>query len=133
MDNLIRFHHLGVACQDIDKTAQSYHILGYSKGETIYDPLQNVKICFLFHPHMPTVELLAPVDEASPVNQTLKKNGTAPYHTCYIVDDMEHAVKYFKKNRFIVVSKPQNACAIDNKRVSFLYNTDMGLIELVEE
>lgn len=129
----VAFHHFGVACRDIDKTAEAYSELGYSKGETVFDPLQNINICFLTHTAMPLVELLSPVDENSPVVQILDKNGVTPYHTCYAVENLEDAIKVFKRRRYVIVSKPKEACAIENRRVAFLYNADMGLIELVEK
>jgi len=131
--NDVAFHHIGIACRNIDKTAEVYSALGYSKGETVFDPLQNINICFLNHPAMPLVELLSPVDENSPVVQILDKNGVTPYHTCYVVENLEDAIKAFKRRRYVIVSKPKEACAIENRRVAFLYNTDMGLIELVEK
>lgn len=129
----IQFHHFGIACKEIDKTAEAYAQLGYSKGETIFDPLQNINICFLTHSEMPLVELLSPVDENSPIVQILEKNGVTPYHTCYAVDDLDNVVKAFKRLRYVVVSKPKEASALDDRRVVFLYNVDMGLIELVEK
>jgi len=129
---MIDFHHFGVACRDIDKTAEAYSVLGYSKGDVVFDPLQNINICFLKHPTMPLVELLSPVDEQSPVVQILEKNGVTPYHTCYVVDNLEQSVKDLKRMRYVVVSKPKEACAIENRRVAFLYNAEMGIIELVE-
>ena len=132
MCNDIKFHHFGIACKDILKTGTLYKEMVYEVGETVFDPLQNVNICFLTHPTMPLVELLSPIDETSPVVQILNKVGVTPYHTCYEVDDLEEAIKRFRKQRYVVVAKPKNACAIENRRVSFLYNPDMGLIELVE-
>lgn len=132
MEN-IKFHHFGVACRDIDKTAGEYSVLGYSKGEIVFDPLQNINICFLSHPAMPLVELLSPVNGNSPVVQILEKNGVTPYHACYVVDNLEDAIKKFKRRRYVIVSTPKEACAIGNRRVAFLYNADMGLIELVEK
>ena len=81
---------------------------------------------------MPTVELLAPQDEHSPVNRILEKNGVIPYHTCYIVDNVEDAVKELRKMKYVMVSKPEEAVAINNCRVCFLFNKNIGLIELVE-
>lgn len=82
---------------------------------------------------MPLVELLSPADDKSPVVQILEKNGVTPYHICYSVDDLEEAIKSLRKLRYMVVSKPKPACAIENRRVAFLYHKDMGLIELVEQ
>ena len=83
-----KFHHIGIAVFDIDDTAQYYIDAGYQKTETVIDAIQNVKICFLTKEGMPMLELLAPVDENSPVNRTLDKMGVTPYHCCYSVDDM---------------------------------------------
>lgn len=127
-----KFHHIGVAVKDIDATATVYEIGGYTRSEVIYDAIQNVNICWLSKEGMPTVELLAPQDENSPVNKTLEKNGVAPYHTCYIVDNLENACKALRKMKYVMVSKPEKAVAIHNCRVCFLFNRNIGLIELVE-
>lgn len=128
----MKFHHIGVAVRDINATAALYVAGGYKQSETIFDPNQNVNICWLTKEGMPVVELLEPVDENSPVNGILEKNGVAPYHTCYMVDDIEQAVRDLRKMRYIVVSKPEKAVAIHGCKVSFLFNKSVGLIELVE-
>lgn len=127
-----RFHHIGIAVRDIDATASIYTNAGYVRSETIHDPIQNVYICWLTKEGMPTIELLAPVDESSPVNKTIEKNGVTPYHNCYIVDDLEQAVKELRKQKYVIVSKPEEAVAINHFRVCFLYHKNIGLIELVE-
>lgn len=126
------FHHVGIACEDMDATARQYEALGYKKGQVVLDELQNIRICFLEHDAMPRLELLSAVDETSPVVQTLKKNGTTPYHICYAVANLEETIKSLKEQRFLVVAKPKPACAIENHRVAFLYHKEVGLIELVE-
>ena len=55
-----RFHHIGIAVFSIDETAEMYLAAGYEKTETIFDPIQNVHICFLTKDGMPMMELLAP-------------------------------------------------------------------------
>ena len=127
-----KFHHIGVAVKDINKAAKLYIDGGYDCSEVIYDPIQNVKICFLTKAEMPMVELLAPNDEKSPINNILQKVGSGPYHCCYIVDSIDDAIVKLKKLRFIPTSKPAEAVAIHNHRVCFLYNREIGLIELVE-
>ena len=128
-----KFHHIGVAVFDLDVTAAEYIAAGYVKSETIYDPIQNVYICFLNKEGMPQVELLAPKGETSPVNKTLEKMGVAPYHCCYEVEDMDAAIAELRKQRYIMVSKPETAVAIDSKKVCFLFNKNVGLIEIVEK
>jgi len=129
----MKFHHIGIATKNIEKSAQSYALLGYKKGEIINDPLQKVNLCFLEKKDFPIIELVSPADISSPVNTILKKNGTIPYHTCYEVIDLEENINFFKKNKFIVIVKPTAAVAFGNRRVCFLFNKGTGLIELLEE
>ena len=128
-----RYHHIGIAVNDIDVTAAVYTAAGYIMTETVFDPLQNVHICFLKKKGMPMLELLAPEDETSPVFKILQKNGVTPYHFCYEVDDLDGAIKRLRKMRYVVVSKPLPAVAIDGRRVCFLFNRVVGLIEIVEK
>ena len=81
---------------------------------------------------MPKVELLAPHDSTSPVQQTLDKMGVTPYHTCYVVDNIEEAVAQLRKQKYVMVSKPAEAVAFCGSKVCFLFNKNVGLIELVE-
>lgn len=127
-----KFHHIGVAVKSIDDTAAIYVAGGYTRSEALFDPIQDVNICWLTKEGMPTVELLAPQDENSPVNKILEKNGVTPYHTCYIVDNLEDAAKALRKMKYVMVSKPEKAVAIHNCQVCFLFNKNIGLIELVE-
>ena len=128
----MKFHHTGVAVKGIDATATVYEQGGYKRSASIFDPIQNVNICWLTKEGMPTVELLAPVDETSPVNKTLEKNGVTPYHTCYVVENIEETVAQLRKQKYVMVSKPAAAVAFCGSRVCFLFNKNVGLIELVE-
>ena len=127
-----KFHHIGVATNNLNETATVYEQGGYHRSATIYDSIQNVNICWLTKDGMPTVELLAPQYKESPVNKTLEKVGVSPYHSCYIVDNIEDAVEKLRKQRYAMVSKPAEAVAFKGSRVCFLYNKNVGLIELVE-
>lgn len=127
-----KFHHIGIATPNIDKTSNIYIQAGYNKTETIVDSIQNVAICFLTKDNMPMIELLSPVNEDSPVNNFLKKVGVAPYHICYEVENIAEAVTKLKQQRYIPLFLPIEAIAIENRKICFLFNKDIGLIELVE-
>lgn len=132
MLDTFRFHHIGIAVRDIDATAVLYVNGGYNRSESFEDKIQNVYICWLTKKGMPTIELLSPVDDKSPVNSTLDKMGVTPYHTCYEVDNMESSIKELRKLKYVLVSKPVEAVAIHGAKVCFLFNKNVGLIELVE-
>ena len=126
------FHHIGLAVRDIDATASVYEQGGYRRSATVFDPLQNVHICWLTKEGAPTFELLAPADAQSPVNRTLEKVGVSPYHCCYVVEKLEEAVAQLRIQQYILVSKPAEAVAFRGGRVCFLFNKNVGLIELAE-
>jgi methylmalonyl-CoA/ethylmalonyl-CoA epimerase len=132
MDQQLIFHHIGVACRDIEKTKTFYLELGYVATPTVDDPLQHVRVAFLVKPGEPRLELLEPLDDQSPVLRTLSASGVSPYHMCYMVEDIEEAVASLRQRRFLLVNGPVPACAMNNCRVAFLFHKDTGLIELVE-
>lgn len=130
----MEFHHLGIATNNIDETVKRYNIFGYIKStEIFHDKIQNVYITFMEKPNSPRIELVAPVDQDSPILNTLKKNGTIPYHTCYEVSNIVEEVDRLKKIKFVLVSKIVPAIAFENRLVCFLYSKDSGLIELLNK
>ncbi len=133
MDPQFAFHHIGIACHSIDKTKAFYVQMGYQASAVVDDPLQHVRVCFLENgDKAPRIELLEPLDEQSPIARTLASTGVTPYHTCYEVADIEAAVAALRKQRFLLVSGPVPACAMEDRRIAFLYNKNTGLIEVVE-
>jgi methylmalonyl-CoA/ethylmalonyl-CoA epimerase len=127
------FHHIRIAAQNIKKTAQYYIEAGYSMGEIVYDQNQDVYVAFLEKSSAPPrIELLEPGSNKSPICKTLKKSGVSPYHICYEVKDMAEAIYELKKKKYILLAPPVSAVALGKRNICFLYNKDVGLIELVE-
>lgn len=130
----MEFHHIGIATNNIDETVNKYNIFGYAKStEIFHDTIQNVYITFMEKPNSPRIELVAPVNQDSPILNILNKNGTMPYHTCYEVIDIYLEVERLKKIKFVLVSKIVPAIAFENRLVCFLYSKDSGLIELLNK
>lgn len=130
-----QMHHVGIAVKDLDKAIKVYTTLGYNSSPIFSDALQGVRICLLFKDDELMVELVTRLNdiESSPVDSILEKNGPTAYHTCYIVAKIEEAVNEMKEIGFIQVSRLSPAVAFENRRVTFMYNSDVGLIELVEK
>ena len=129
---MLTFHHIGIACRDIDKTKAFYLLQGYTASPTVDDPLQHVRVSFLDKDGAPRLELLEPLDEQSPVSRTLANAGVTPYHMCYEVPDLDCAIAELRSQRFLLVNGPVPACALENRRIAFLFQKNTGLIELVE-
>ena len=130
----MNFHHIVIATHNIEETTKKYNLFGYKTStETFFDPIQNVYISFMEKANSPCVELVAPVNQESPIWNTLNKNGTNPYHFCYEVDNIVQEVDKLKKMKFILISKIVPAVAFNNRLVCFLYSKESGLIELLNK
>ena len=120
-------------CPEIDKTANLYITAGYERTETVIDPLQNVYVCVLTKEGMPMIELLAPVDDSSPICKTIQNaRGISIYHTCYIVPDIEEAIKDLRNLKYIPTTKPKMS-NVFGSLVCFLFHKDVGLIEIIQK
>ena len=128
----LRFHHIGVAVKSIEKTAGVYEQGGYSRSKTTLDSTRRVNICWLTREGMPTVELVEPVDDSSPVCRTLGKDHAVTYHTCYVVESISTAIEELRDMNYLQVSEIEKAPALHDSRICFLFNKDACLIELVE-
>ena len=128
-----RFHHVGVASRSIEASTSLYIDAGFQPSKKIHDPIQNVNIAFLKKEGAPLIELVEPVNEDSPVNNILKKVGVSAYHFCYEVDDIYSSIKLLEDKDYILMVEPVNAIAFENRKICFLYNTEVGLIEFLEK
>ena len=132
--DLFRFHHLGVAVEDLGSALPVYRTLfGYECTSGPFDdPLQKVSVCFLSRGAGDmTLELVAPLGDDSPVRTTLKKGGSA-YHMCYAVPDIDAAIEYLSGNDCLAMGAPVPAVAFDQRRIAWLMTPTWQLIELVE-
>lgn len=126
-----KFHHIGIATNDLDQTTSMLSLFGYSAEDVRFDPLQNVNVRFLHHEENPLIELIEGVDDASPIKNLLKKNGTCVYHLCYEVEDIDRAVLKMRKDGYIPTSQKRKSI-IGGRNVVFLYHPHNCLIELLD-
>lgn len=129
----LKFHHIGIATSDINEAIKTYQNIGYDFDNMIYeDNKQDVKIAFLKLKNHPLIEIVAPLSINSHLNNIIKKISAGSYHTCYEVNDIEETLKFLRKKNFIIIKKPVEAIAFNNRKVSFLFNKDIGIVELLE-
>jgi len=129
----MRIHHIAIATHSIDSVLLKYQYLGYSKGDIIQDTTRNVQICFITNGNL-TVELVQPISDDSPVSSIIKNSvQDSLYHICYSVEDIERAIENLEKKGYLRISSLDFAPAIHDKRVVFMFEKDLGLIELVED
>lgn len=130
----MKIHHIGYAVKDIIEAGEKLKDLGFKCGPVINDYQRNINIIFANNDNQ-RIELVATMDSTkdSALGGTLKKRGVGAYHMCYEVENLNAAVEELTKKKFRVIVAPQVACALDDRKVVFLWNNDIGMIELVEQ
>lgn len=131
---MIKFaiEHIGYVTKNIEKTAETFNILGYSSEAIVNDDTQKTKICFLRKEGEVSIELVEPYPENVTMLNMLKK-GATPYHTCYTVTDVQTTYKELKELGFTPLFAPVPAPAFNNCLICYFWKKDIGLIEIVEQ
>lgn len=117
-----RFHHLGLAVSDI-------HL--HEQLEIFADPIQKVSVAFCEFNGVP-VEFVAPLEEGSPVDQSLKK-GVKLIHLCFEVPDIKSAVALARTKGFHQIRPLEPAVAFEGRNITWLFHPTFGLFELLEK
>ena len=117
------FHHIGLGVASIDLVSP--------QSTPIEDPIQRVRVAFISLNGV-TVELVEPLGEDSPIQQSLDK-GSKLLHLCYTVPDLDLALEHAKQFGFRCIHKPVPAVAFENNRIAWVFSLQFGLIELLEE
>ena len=132
MKHLESVDHIGYAVRDIATTARYYTAAGWQLSEVYEERVQNARIAFLRREGFPTIELVSPLEGKSPVDNILKQVGCSTYHVCYVVEDIDQAVEDLYEEDFKPLFFPVESVAMENRKICYLYNMQVGLIELVE-
>lgn len=125
----MKFHHIGIACENIEKAILCYESANkvLKKSDIIFDGNQNAHLAMLYCEDGSKIEFIS----GKQVEKLWKKDITY-YHICYEVSDIFHTVKLLKKKGFLPVSKPKESILFNGRKVAFMYGV-WGLIELLEQ
>jgi methylmalonyl-CoA/ethylmalonyl-CoA epimerase len=132
----MRLHHAGYAVESIEAFLRNFVnpvLRPVSTSQAIEDPLQCVRIAFATLPGGGMLELIEPLNDASPVSRLLKERQGGLYHLCFASDDFEADVKRLRENGCLVLGKPVPALVFGGRRIVFAVTATRDLIELVEE
>lgn len=130
--DFLNFHHIGFATENLQETKSLFISMGYVPDNDVDVPVQRVTVCFMHKQGQPTIELITPIGDDSPVTAILKKNGPGPYHFCYSVNEINRAIAELRAQKFVLLNRPVRSNAIDDNMIVFAYKKDYGLIEIVE-
>ena len=110
--------HIGYVTRNIEKTADTFKMLGYSSEAVVNDDTQKTKICFLRKEGEVSIELVEPYPENATMLNMLKK-GATPYHTCYTVADVQQTYEQLKELGFTPLFSPVPAPAFGNRLICY--------------
>lgn len=129
------FHHVGYVVRSIAEIGKEFaRSLGTEwSGEIIHDPLQEAKVAFIFWgwPHVPSLELLEPAGDKSPLSKFLAKGGGL-HHICYEVDSLETQLQQSRGAGCLVVKEPLPAAAFGGRKIAWVYTRQKLLVEYLE-
>lgn len=130
----MRIDHIGYAVKRLDRARAAFEAIGFQFEEPVEDRDRNVLLQFGGKDGV-RIELVAPLDKTlpSPVDSYLSKLGPTPYHFCYGTEDLEGEIGSLEQRGFRVTVPPAPAVAFGGRRVAFMMNLGLGLMELVED
>ncbi len=129
----MKIHHIGYLVKKLPRAAAEFEGLGYrAQGEVTADPCRRVDILFMEKDGY-VVELVSPNSPDSVVSGLLKTYKNAPYHICYACEDFEAELERLTASGYFQIDEPAPAPAIGGRRVVFLQNAALGMIELLEK
>lgn len=132
-----RLNHVGIATPSIERTVAIYRdLLGATRiGERFALPEQGVWVCFVDLPNS-QIELIEPVDAASPITAFLAKNPAGgQHHVCFEVPDIIVARDELRAKGTTVLGTGEPRIGAHGVPVIFVHPRDTGgvLIELMAE
>ncbi len=131
----LRFNHIALAVRQDQETLVMLESLGYSIGDRIYDPLQNVYVRLCTAPERPSLEVILPGNQGkSPIDPIISKYDEVIYHTCYETPDLAKTLDCIQNAglRCMPLSDRKPAVLFSGRHVSFYKIFGWGIIELLE-
>lgn len=132
---LENLYHVAIAVRDLEQVEKIYETaLGLKVGHREVVEEQGVRTSMLVPEGGGTaIELLEPMDDNSPISKFLEKRGEGIHHICFLVDDIESALKRLKDSGVRLIDESPRPGAY-NSRVAFIHPKAMNgvLIELAE-
>lgn len=127
-----KFHHMGIATTDIEKSFDDYQYVLYEKGDYYIDENIGVKGLFALNKTMPTLEILENLPECHSLDIYLK-NFMNIFHQAYIVDDFRYCCDVIvNKLGGKIISDVYNSAYFKGK-CCYVLTPDRFVLELIED
>ena len=125
-------NHFGLATSDLDAALDS--ILQIPGSRLLRGPAENhvqqVRYAFV-ETGRGVIELLEPLGSESPITRIVSTGGGV-YHICFEVDSMDEIERHMSMESRSWVVAPLSDPAFDGRKIGFVLDENLGLIEFVE-
>jgi len=127
------FHHIGYAVKNLPNAVKNFELLGFDTcANSFWDQDRKVHIQLMRNCNNILIELVAPGLDGSPVDTFLESQGPGSYHLCFATDNIGRDKEILSVHKFKTIIDIEQAPALGECKVVFLYNKEIGLIELAE-
>ena len=124
------FHHIGVACRDLEREEAAYAALGYRReSDEFDDPGHGIRGVFLEGPG-PRLELVMDRPGSNVLQPWLRRRSSV-YHLGFEVDDLGRAIAEHVTVNAKLLVPPRPAVAFDGRSVAFVVLRNAMLVELI--
>lgn len=124
----MKVHHIGIKVSTIKDSRHFYEVLGFIPvGEEIEDYYQHNVLLFMRLGNT-LIELIQPMDKTS----SIYKSRLGIHHLCYEVNNMDVLIQNMERKHLWKKIYDGVAPAINNRRIVFVINKELLLIELLE-
>lgn len=128
-------HHIGYVVASIGTSSRGFaaSLGAVSVSESFDDPLQRARVAFvgLAAGGGPSLELVEPLSDDSPVAKFLAKGGGL-HHLCFEVDDLDRHIETMKGERAVLIRSPKPAVAFGGRRIGWMMTREKLLVEYLE-
>ena len=129
----LEFHHVGLATKNMSRAQRLYTALGHCVSDSSLVPSQQVRVSFVTKTGHPTIELIEPLNDRSPIRAILEKTGSTPYHLCYTTRSLAEVEIQLRALKCLPVGEVFVSGPLDDQATRFFYNANIGLIEVTEK
>jgi methylmalonyl-CoA/ethylmalonyl-CoA epimerase len=132
---MMKFDHIGVAAGTLERgrevLRETLEIVEWSAE--FADPVNHIYCQFGRDASGVCYELVAPLDDQSPIGKAVRTRANVLHHVAYLCADLDAEAARLEQAGCVVVTQPAPAIAFGGARIQFFFNGGLGFIlELIE-
>lgn len=131
----MKFHHIGLIVKNLSMGLKEIDKISKikKKSNKVLDKNLGVSVIFIKTANSPLIELIAPINKNSPIQNALKKRLNIINHFAYKSKTFEKDIIKIKKKGFFQITKPTKAKYFNYKKVIFFMSKLNHIVEIIED